>query len=82
MTGHVLVHAGRYREAEDMLRQSLASAQAKEGFASAQTREHIFYEANLFGSWCLHVSLARTPHVSKPRRGIALTRVASHAGCA
>lgn len=35
MTGHVLVAAGRYREAEDTLRQSLASAHARESYGTA-----------------------------------------------
>jgi len=35
MSGHVLLMAGRYREAEDTLRRSLASAHARESYGSA-----------------------------------------------
>jgi tetratricopeptide (TPR) repeat protein len=35
MSGHILVAAGRYREAEDTLRRSLASSQARQSYGSA-----------------------------------------------
>jgi tetratricopeptide (TPR) repeat protein len=35
MSGHVLLISGRYREAEDTLRRSLASSQARESYGSA-----------------------------------------------
>lgn len=35
MSGHILVLAGRYREAEDTLRRSLASSHARESYGSA-----------------------------------------------
>jgi tetratricopeptide (TPR) repeat protein len=74
MSGHMLVAAGRYREAEETLRRSLASSQARESYGSALEflgealmEQGRYEEATRSYEAALHAF----PWVHRPYRGLA-----------